>query len=121
VLVTAPTIASTVERVQLHPGASTPVRLPQALDDQPLNADVGLLILPQPLGSNVWITCRRIHLKRRRQDREHLLEQMTTNTCARLVEAKDRGWLGEVSALEDQLKHLRIRTAEVETRRRVAP
>jgi integrase len=40
------------------------------------------------------------------------LEEMTTNTCARLGEARDRGWLGEVAALEDQLKHLRQRQQE---------
>jgi hypothetical protein len=48
------------------------------------------------------------------------LEEMTTNACARITEARDRGWLGEVSALEDQLKHLRIRTVEVEAHARSA-
>ena len=41
------------------------------------------------------------------------LEEMTTNTCDRIVEARDRGWLGELSALEDQLAALRTRTAQL--------
>ena len=40
------------------------------------------------------------------------IEGMTSNAEARLVEAKDRAWLGEVAALEESLKHLRQRQAE---------
>ncbi|WP_168197281.1 hypothetical protein [Kribbella sp. ALI-6-A] len=39
---------------------------------------------------------------------------MTSNATARLAEAKDRAWLGEVAALEESLKHLRQRRAEAE-------
>jgi hypothetical protein len=39
---------------------------------------------------------------------------MTSNAEARLVEAKDRAWLGEVAALEESLRHLRQRRNEAE-------
>ncbi len=39
---------------------------------------------------------------------------MTCNAEARLAEAKDRAWLGEVAALEESLKHLRQRRVEAE-------
>lgn len=44
------------------------------------------------------------------------IEEMTRNAEARLEEARDRAWLGEVVALEDSLKHLRQRNAEARTR-----
>jgi hypothetical protein len=37
---------------------------------------------------------------------------MTLNAEARLVEAQDRAWPGEVAVLEESLKHLRQRRAE---------
>jgi integrase len=40
------------------------------------------------------------------------LEEMTTNAEARLVEAKEKVWLGEVAALEESLGHLRRRHSE---------
>ena len=40
---------------------------------------------------------------------------MTTNAEARLVEARDKVWLGEVAALEETLTHLRRRRAEAHT------
>ena len=43
------------------------------------------------------------------------LEEMTTNAEARLVEARDKVWLGEVAALEESLTHLRRRRAEAHT------
>ena len=42
---------------------------------------------------------------------------MTTNAEARLAEARDHVWLGEVAALEDSLTHLRRRRTEAEARR----
>ena len=39
---------------------------------------------------------------------------MTCNAEARLVEAKDRGWLGEVAALEESVTHLRPRQTEAQ-------
>lgn len=39
---------------------------------------------------------------------------MTCNAEARLTEAQDRAWLGEVAALEEALKHLRQRRTEAE-------
>ncbi|WP_406046970.1 tyrosine-type recombinase/integrase [Kribbella sp. NBC_00889] len=42
------------------------------------------------------------------------IEDMTSNAEARLVEAKDRAWLGEVAALEESLRHLRQRRNEAE-------
>lgn len=39
---------------------------------------------------------------------------MTSNAEARLVEAEDRAWLGEVTALEESLRHLRQRRTEAE-------
>jgi hypothetical protein len=42
------------------------------------------------------------------------IEDMTSNAEARLVEAKDRAWLGEVAALEESLRQLRRRQAEAE-------
>lgn len=44
------------------------------------------------------------------------IEEMTENAEQRLLEAKDSGWLGEVAALEDSLKHLRTRQAEAQGR-----
>jgi hypothetical protein len=43
------------------------------------------------------------------------IEEMTSNAEARLAEAQDRAWLGEVAALEESLKHLRQRHAEAES------
>jgi integrase len=43
------------------------------------------------------------------------IEEMTSNAEARLTEAQDRAWLGEVAALEESLKHLRQRRAEAES------
>ena len=40
---------------------------------------------------------------------------MTSNAEARLAEALDRAWLGEVAALEESLKYLRQRRAETES------
>jgi hypothetical protein len=42
---------------------------------------------------------------------------MTTNAEARLAEARENVWLGEVAALEESLTHLRRRRAEAEARR----
>jgi hypothetical protein len=42
------------------------------------------------------------------------IEEMTSNAEARLIEAKDRAWLGEVTALEESLRHLRQRRDEAE-------
>jgi hypothetical protein len=39
---------------------------------------------------------------------------MTCSAEARLVEAKDRAWLGEVAALEESLRHLRQRRIDAE-------
>lgn len=39
---------------------------------------------------------------------------MTSGAEARLVEAKDRAWLGEVAALEEPLRHLRHRRTDAE-------
>lgn len=44
------------------------------------------------------------------------IEEMTHNADNRLTEAKDKGWLGEVAALEENLKHLRIRADEARRR-----
>ena len=44
------------------------------------------------------------------------IDEMTENAEQRLVEAQDKGWLGEVAALEESLKHLRIRQAEAQHR-----
>jgi hypothetical protein len=41
---------------------------------------------------------------------------MTENAELRLVEAKDRAWLGEVAALEESIKHLRFRQSEARQR-----
>jgi hypothetical protein len=43
------------------------------------------------------------------------IEEMTCNAEARLTEAQNRAWLGEVAGLEESLKHLRQRRAEAET------
>jgi hypothetical protein len=45
------------------------------------------------------------------------IEEMTTNAEARLAEARDNVWLGEVAALEESLNHLRRRRAEADARR----
>ncbi|WP_006242226.1 hypothetical protein [Mycolicibacterium tusciae] len=44
------------------------------------------------------------------------INEMTENAEQRLVEAKDRAWLGEVAALEESIKHLRIRQSEAQQR-----
>ena len=46
------------------------------------------------------------------------IEEMTANAEARLAEAKDRAWLGEVAALEESLIHLRQRCSDAEQQRR---
>ena len=43
------------------------------------------------------------------------IEEMTTNAEARLVEAREKVWLGEVAALEESLTHLRCRRAEADS------
>jgi hypothetical protein len=43
---------------------------------------------------------------------------MTTNAEARLVEARDNVWLGEVAALEESLTHLRRCRAEAKSQTR---
>jgi integrase len=43
------------------------------------------------------------------------IEEMTVNAEARLVEARDKVWLGEVAALEETLTHLRRRRTEAQT------
>jgi hypothetical protein len=48
----------------------------------------------------------------------HRIEEMTSNAEARLAEAKDRAWLGEVAALEESLIHLRQRCSDAEQQRR---
>ena len=44
------------------------------------------------------------------------INEMTENAEQRLLEAQDKGWLGEVAALEESLKHLRTRQAEAQRR-----
>lgn len=44
------------------------------------------------------------------------INEMTENAEERLIEAKDRAWLGEVAALEESIKHLRIRKSEAQQR-----
>ena len=44
------------------------------------------------------------------------ITEMTDNAEQRLTEAHDKGWLGEVAALEESLKHLRIRQDEAQRR-----
>ena len=44
------------------------------------------------------------------------IDEMSENAEQRLIEAKDKGWLGEVAALEESLKHLRTRQAEAQRR-----
>ncbi|MBU8814345.1 tyrosine-type recombinase/integrase [Mycolicibacterium goodii] len=44
------------------------------------------------------------------------IDEMTDNAEQRLAEAHDKGWLGEVAALEESLKHLRIRQTEAQQR-----
>jgi hypothetical protein len=40
------------------------------------------------------------------------LDQIEASTVSRLTEARERQWLGEVSALEDNLRHIRSRKAQ---------
>ena len=48
-------------------------------------------------------------------DTHHVrLEEMTANAEQRLAEAREHRWLGEVSALEESLVHLRRRRAEAQ-------
>jgi hypothetical protein len=44
------------------------------------------------------------------------LEQIEVSTVSRLAEARERQWLGEVSALEDNLRHIRSRKAQTTAR-----
>lgn len=44
------------------------------------------------------------------------IEEMAKNADDRLNEAREQGWLGEVAALEESLKHLRIRADEARRR-----
>ena len=43
------------------------------------------------------------------------LDQIEASTVSRLAEAQERQWLGEVSALEDNLRHIRSRKAQTAT------
>lgn len=45
------------------------------------------------------------------------IDEMTTNAEARLVEAREQTWLGEVAALEETLVHLRRRREETHAQR----
>ncbi len=49
------------------------------------------------------------------------IEEMTCNAEARLAEAQDRAWLGEVAALEESLMHLRQRRTEALSQLAPAP
>ena len=40
------------------------------------------------------------------------LDQIEASAVSRLAEARERQWLGEVSALEDCLRHIRSRKAQ---------
>jgi hypothetical protein len=42
------------------------------------------------------------------------LDQIEASTISRLAEARERQWLGEVSALEDSLRHIRAKKTEVQ-------
>ena len=44
------------------------------------------------------------------------INEMAENAEQRLVEAKDRAWLGEVAALEESINHARIRQSEAQQR-----
>jgi integrase len=44
------------------------------------------------------------------------IEEMTENAETRLVEAREKAWLGEVTALEDSLRDLRVRRDEARRR-----
>lgn len=44
------------------------------------------------------------------------IEEMAKNAEDRLSEAQDKGWLGEVAALEESLEHLRMRESEARHR-----
>ncbi|WP_235733895.1 hypothetical protein [Mycolicibacterium austroafricanum] len=49
---------------------------------------------------------------RRGDARARIWAHLAENAEQRLVEAKDRAWLGEVAALEDGIKHLRTSQAQ---------
>lgn len=57
--------------------------------------------------------CRFLRVDPAQLDR---IEEMAKNAEDRLGEAHDKGWLGEVAALEESLKHLRLREAEARHR-----
>jgi hypothetical protein len=40
------------------------------------------------------------------------LDQIEASTRSRLTEARSRQWLGEVSALEDSLRHIRVKKTQ---------
>jgi len=44
------------------------------------------------------------------------LLEIENNTQERLTEARQMQWLGEVAALEESIKHLRIRQSEAQQR-----
>jgi hypothetical protein len=44
------------------------------------------------------------------------LDQIEASAVSRLAEARERQWLGEVGALEDSLRHICSRKAQVGTR-----
>ncbi|MEN3267140.1 MAG: hypothetical protein V7646_4034 [Pseudonocardia sp.] len=70
----------------------------------------------RPTGRRACTSTTRCRCRFLRVDPAQLprIEEMTCNAEARLAEAQDRAWLGEVAALEESLKHLRQRRAEAE-------
>ena len=59
-------------------------------------------------------TCTRCRFLRLDPAQLPRIEEMTSNAEARLAEAKDRAWLGEVAALVESLLHLRQRCSDAE-------
>jgi hypothetical protein len=58
---------------------------------------------------NRGIKCRFLRIAPAQLPRLELIE---ASTVGRLAEAQERQWLGEVSALEDSLRHIRSRKAQ---------
>jgi hypothetical protein len=57
--------------------------------------------------------CVRCHFLRLDPSQAGRLETIETNTRERLAEASQRQWLGEVAALEESLRHIRVKRAQL--------
>ena len=68
-----------------------------------------MLLRPMHAFSEACIKCPFLRMDPAQLPR---LDQIEASTRSRLTEARSRHWLGEVSALEDSLRHIRVKKTQ---------